>query len=295
MNQAAITHDLQASAEIPSLEKFDAYKAHVLNRIEQAPIGRTPFHHVFIEGIFPVDLYAAIKKKAFHYKHHAQMLPRLQDNKAFTNDRYSLVDNDDIETQYVRSLFSDHEIKSGLLKKFYLKPDQSLAQKLRIHEEFEYVYTAKDRFQNLHIDIPAKFLSLVFYFPDGELTDDEQRFNATILYDKELKPHYQARFSENSVCVFAPHFYSYHGFATTIDRAALVMFYVDKELIETHQRIVREAKAAKRLEAFKDTIQSKLEAHPLLEYGASHDRIVSERKQCRINAPRGRVLRDEDQ
>lgn len=295
MNPGAIAPDLEAPARHPSLENFDAYRTHILNRIEQTTIGRTPFFHLFIEGIFPDDLYAAIKSKALHYKHHAQLLPRLQDNKAFTNDRFSLVNSDDIETQYVRGLFSDHDIKYSLLKKFYLRPDHSLAQMLRIHEEFEYVYTAKDRFQNLHIDVPAKFLSLVFYFPDRELSDEERRFNATILYDKELKPHYQARYSENSVCIFAPHFRTYHGFATTIDRTALVMFYVDKELVEKHQQIVREAKLAKRLEAFKDTIQSKLEAYPLLEYGVSHNRIVSERKQCRINAPRGRVMRDGDQ
>jgi hypothetical protein len=73
------------------------------------------------------------------------------------------------------------------------------------------------------------------------------------------------------------------------------MFYVDSELIEKHLRIVREAKPARRLEAFKDTVQSKLEAYPLLEYGAGHGRIIAERMQCRVNAPRGRVIRDEDQ
>jgi hypothetical protein len=295
MNPQRTTPNVEAPSEHPSLENFDAYKAHILDRVGQTPIGRTPFHHLFIDGILPDDLYAAVSRKAFQYKQHAQLLPRLQDNKAFTNDRYSLVGNDDIETQYLRGLFSDDEIKYSLLKKFYLKPDQSLVQMLRIHEEFEYVYTARDRFQNLHVDVPAKFLSLVFYFPDQELGDEERRLNATILYDKELKPHYQAQYRANSVCVFAPHFHSYHGFATTRDRAALVMFYVDKELVEKHQRVVREAKPAMRLEAFKDTIQSKLETYPLLEYGASHNRIVSERKQCRINAPRGRVMRDEDQ
>jgi hypothetical protein len=295
MNPEAIAPNLEAHERHSGLENFAAYKEHILRRVEEAVIGITPFNHLFIEGILPDDLYAAVKRKAFHYKQHAQLLPRLQDNKAFTNDRYSLVDNDDIETRYLHGLFSDHEIKHGLLKKFYLEPDSSLARMLRIHEEFEYVYTARDRFQNLHVDIPAKFLSLVFYFPDRKLSEEEQRLNATILYDKDLKPHYQARYSENSVCIFAPHFHTYHGFSTTIDRTALVMFYVDSELIEKHLRIVREAKPARRLEAFKDTVQSKLEAYPLLEYGAGHGRIIAERMQCRVNAPRGRVIRDEDQ
>ena len=285
----------EAPAKINRLERFAEYKAHIIQRIVQTNIGTEPFFHLFVEGIFPDDLYNALKQKVFHYKHHAQLLPRLQDNKAFTNDRYSLVDSEDIETQYVRGLFSDHDVKHALLEKFYVSPDGSLVQVLRIHEEFEYVYTTKDRFQNVHVDIPAKFLSFVFYFPDGVLSEDETYLNATILYDRELNPRYRARYADNSVCIFAPHFHSYHGFATTVDRAALVMFYVDRELIDKHQQIVREAKPARRLEAFKDTIQSKLETYPLLEYGASHSRIVSERRLSRINAPRGRVLREGEQ
>jgi hypothetical protein len=289
-----MTPKMETTAQPDSLPRFDAYKAHTLGRLEEAAIGRVPFHHLFVEQIFADDLYTAIRQKAYYYKHHAQLLPRLQDNKAFTNDRYNLVGNDDLETRYVRALFSDNDIKHAMLKKFYLRADRTFGQMLSIHDEFEYVYTAKDRFQNVHVDVPAKFLSLVFYFPERESSEEEQRLNATILYDKELKPHYPARYKENSVCVFAPHFHSYHGFATTIDRTALVMFYVDRAVIEKHQQIIREAKAAKRLDAFMDTIQSKLATYPLLEYGASPGRLVSERRQCRINAPRGRVMRDGD-
>jgi hypothetical protein len=92
----------------------------------------------------------------------------------------------------------------SLLSKFYIAPKQEFCSLLCIHEEFEYIFTAAGRFQNIHVDIPPKYLSFVFYIPECEVTSDEAEKNATILYDRNLTPQHKARFQANSVCVFAP-------------------------------------------------------------------------------------------
>jgi len=272
------------------MEHFEAYKKHVLTTIRDAAVSPHPFFHLFIEGIFPAQLYDAIHARALHYKSHEARQPRQQDSKDFTNERYRLFDNDDVETSYIRALFSDEEIKEALLRKFYVAPGLELSRSLTIHKEFEYVYTAKGRFQDIHVDIPGKFLSFVFYLPENPLNERDQQSNSTILYDKDLNPCYKARYTGNSVCIFAPHFHSYHGFSTTLDRTALVMFYVNQKLLRRYQRMVGTADPSTQVEAFKDSVQRKLEDHPLIEYGVHHDRIAMERRLCRINTPLGRVM-----
>jgi hypothetical protein len=271
--------------------RLEGYRRHVLSRIEQSGLGRTPFHHLFIEDVFPIDLYDEIKTHMLRYKYGAPLQDRVQDSPEFVNRRYSLADNHDPETRYIREIFSDAHVKRALLGRFYLEPTKALEEALTIHSEFEFVYTAARRFQNIHVDIPPKFVSFVFYLPDAAVSRSEEERNGTILYDKKLVPHYTARYRANAACVFVPHFYSYHGFASTIDRNALVMFYIDQaeQLIWGKQSLEDEPPFA----FLKDAIQAKLTAHPLIEYGRDQERIVEERNQCLVNAPRGRVLRDD--
>jgi hypothetical protein len=266
-------------------------KHHVLTRIADTPIGRAPFWHLFIDRVLPAELYEGLRARMLHHKHGTEVQDRLQDNAAFVNRRYSLVQCADPEVVELRAVFADPEVKTALLRSFYAHATRELEQALKIHEEFEFVYTAAGRFQNIHLDIPPKFLSFVFYLPERAVTPAEEERNATVLYDKTLTPCYAAKFRANSVCVFAPHFYTYHGFASTIDRDVLVMFYVS-EREQANWARARELDTPPFV-SLRDAIESKLQAHPLLEYGSDRTRIAEERAQCLVNAPKGRVMRGE--
>ena len=152
------------------------------------------------------------------------------------------------------------------------------------------MYTAAGRFQNIHVDIPPKYLSFVFYFPEFAIDEDAELKNATVFYDKALNPHYCARYRPNSVAVFAPHHYSYHGFHSTIDREVLVMFYIHPE---EHDRwwTVRGSEVPP-FEGFRNLVDEKLVRYPLIEYGDDPERRRAEHDACLVNAPNGRVLRD---
>lgn len=243
---------------------------------------------MFIEGIFPDELYQAIKTQAILCKYGGTLQDRRQDNADYVNQRYNLIKNNDEAIRFVRQCFSDIGIKKALMKRFYLSPQDELIHSLRIHREFEFTFTAPGRFQNIHIDIPPKFLSFVFYIPEHDLSEEEQRSNATILYDKRLRPCHKAQYKSNSVCIFAPHFYSYHGFSSTIDRDVLVMFYINEE--HKHKWASAPSPAKPPFTSLKETIQDKLRKHPLLEYGLSQKKLLLERRKCRVNAPEGCVL-----
>jgi hypothetical protein len=191
-------------------------------------------------------------------------------------------------------VFSDPEVKLALLRKFYIEPSAELAASLVIHREFEYVFTQAGRFQTIHLDIPPKFLSFVFYIPTEPLAPEDAAANATILYDKTLRPHHSARFEANSVCIFAPHFSSYHGFASTRDRDALVLFYIDPAELERYAAM-RDAghDEATPFTGLLDGMERKLRRHPLIEYGRDEARLLRERAACRVNAPNGRVIRQD--
>lgn len=270
-------------------ERFQNYKRHVLATIEGTAVGKEPFYHLFMEGIFPEELYQSIEKRMHYYRDRKKLKRRTQDNNAFINRRFNLHENNDPETQYIRGLFSDPDVKRALLAKFYVNPHQELVEAIRIHtEEFEYVYSEPGRFQNIHTDIPPKFLSMVFYIPSREVTEDEADRNGTIFYDKDLKPQSKAKYRPNSVGVFAQHFHSYHGFATTIDRPALVLFYVHPE--EEKRWVALRGSETAPYDEIKDAIQDKLVTYPLIEFGEVREAIEKARTDCRINAPSGRVI-----
>lgn len=274
-------------------QKFELYKSHIINKIESHSVGQEPFYHMYIENIFPKDLYVAIKERMLHYKYSDALQSRQQDSSKFVNNRYNLANNDDLETQYIRALFSDKDIKNALLQKFYFAPTSGLAELIKIHtQEFEFMYTKADRFQNIHVDIPPKFMSLVFYIPENQPGKDEEERNATVLYDKSLNPHHNAKYKANSLCVFVPHFYSYHGFSSTIDREVLIMFYINEEERKKWKKLRNRDNDIAPYDTIKDCIKNKLEKYPLIEY--EHLEKINEKNQCLINAPQGRVLIDEN-
>lgn len=270
---------------------YPAIKAHVLARLNAVPAGSVPFYHAWVDDLFPQPFYDALHAHMVAHKRGDLMQPRKQDNAGFVNRRFNLVDCDDLPIRQFRALWSDPEIKAAAFRKFYLERVVGhLAQAARIHEEFEYVFCEPDRFQNIHVDIPAKVLSFVFYLPDRPLDDETEKRNATILYGKDLQPRYAARFRANSVCIFAAHYYSYHGFASTIERDALVMFLVEPEELSRWKRLRRNEDTP--YAGILQAIDEKLQRLPLIEYGEDPARRQAEREACRINAPKGRVLVD---
>lgn len=263
-------------------------KSHVLGRIAQAEVSFDPFGHTFIPDIFPADFYETVRAHLQKCKSSDQVQNRLQDNPEYINRRFNLLRDPDEVSCFLREVFSDHEVKAALAKKFFLSPTPDFIDQLAIHKEFEYMFTAAGRFQNIHTDIPAKFMSLVFYFPPRPMSDDEELKNATILYDKGLNPAYKARYRPNSVCVFAQHFYSYHGFSTTTERDSLVIFYITQDELDKW-RTVSGKETVPYLD-IRDRIEEKLTRYPLIEYGADREKLAAEKEQCKINAPNGRIL-----
>jgi hypothetical protein len=290
MNSARSAETQIAENEAASGELYSDCRSHVLARLSEAAMGVEPFYHTFIDRIFPPHFYDAVRAHMLSCKYSDSVQDRHQDNPGFLNKRYNLVGNTHEVVECLRAIFSDPDVRQALLKRFYISPSRELADKLSIHDEFEYFFTKAGRFQNIHIDIPPKFMSFVFYIPELPASPQDEERNATILYDKSLTPHYPARFRANSVCVFVPHFYSYHGFSSTIDRDVLVMFYVNREELEKWRNLRQDDKDSPPFTGLLDAVEGKLRSHPLIEYGLDNQRLLAERSACRVNAPRGRVL-----
>lgn len=275
---------------------FEEQKKYTLNSITKSDIFKEPFFHLFVENILSPELYLNLIEKCNIFKNSEFVQNRNQDSNAFMNKRCNFTDSNDDVILLFKQIFEDCEIKYALFSKFYTDPSKFL-KNMKIHnKEFEVVFTEKNRFQNIHVDVPSKFLSLVFYLPEVstpfELSDSEIANNSTILYDKTMNPVYSAKYKTNSVCVFAPHFYSYHGFKTTIERTAIVLFYVDEKLLDEHDLKIAEANRRKRrdldFKTFKNNILEKLKVYPLIEY---KDKCIEEiMKDCKINSQNGRVI-----
>ncbi len=268
-----------------------SYKDHLLHSINSAAVGEDPFFHTYLEDVFPHELYDCIRKYMLEKKYGEDVQDRLQDNPAFKNSRFNLEFNKDEIPLVIRALFSDPEVKQALLAKFYVDPSPALVNALEIHKEFEFFFTKAGRFQNIHVDIPPKFLSFVFYIPEKDVDPEDELRNGTILYDKKLLPHYKARFKANSACVFVPHFSTYHGFSSTIDRDVLVMFYINKDELQNWRTMRKEVGDVPPFSGLLDAIEAKLKAHPLIEFSKSEHRLQEEKAACLVNAPDGRVMR----
>jgi hypothetical protein len=73
------------------------------------------------------------------------------------------------------------------------------------------------------------------------------------MYDKNMIPFKNAKYKSNSVCIFAQSFHSISWFSPTIERTALVMFYINKELHEKYEKTIGMVYQSKenRIKAFK--------------------------------------------
>lgn len=261
------------------------YKSHILKKINDSIVDEIPFSHMYIEDILPIELYNKIKEKNNLYNNPKYIQARHQDNKNFVNNKFSLTYSNDPDLKSFCELFSDKDIKLAFLQKFFVNPDKFVNNISIFKEECEFVYTPSNKTQDIHVDIPSKYISLVFYLPDDILSEEEQYNNSTILYDSNMKPVKKAKYLPNSVCVFAQHFYSYHGFDTTVDRNALVMFYVNNTILNEDLRATENTEFERK--KFKDNILQKMKNHPLKEYQGKD--LMKIYNNCKINANKGRV------
>ena len=262
---------------------------HVLARIDETRVGEIPFWHCFVERVLPDWLYDDLRALMLEKKYGSQTQERRQDSALFVNTRFNLVGSEDEAVVLFRAIFEDERVKERLFALFYVDP-QTVANACVIHKEFEFFFTKADRFQNIHVDIPPKCLSFVFYLPETEVDPEMAQRNATVLYDEELEPHYRASFKPNSVCVFAPHFSSYHGFSSTIDRDVLVMFYVDNELMQEWREVRRTTGDVSPFDGVRDAIHRKLTLYPQKAF-PTVAALEDQRRACLVNAPDGRVMR----
>lgn len=273
----------------------DRVTRHILERIEGASTVSSPFQHTFIRQILPEDVYAGLIAYKQEVLRAGLYEARNQDSKKFSNRRYRLIESTHPVVRQFRDAFASDAVRKALFRHFYLDPEGSILGRTEIHREFEFVFCRPGLFQDIHVDIPPKVLSLVFYLPDAEVSQEVAEANATILYDRDLKPAGKAEFRGNSVCVFAPHFYSYHGFSTTIERHVLVMFYVDRTSLRAWNLLQRMSRIwpvdEKPFRVLRWFITRKLRTFPQIEYGTDPKKIALESAACLVNAPQGRVKR----
>lgn len=271
----------------------DGLIRHIVERVEAVAPVSLPFRHAFIRQILPDDVYAKLIAYKQEVVRAGLFEARKQDSKEFSNRRFRLGESSHPVVRQVREAFGSEAVRRALFRHFYLDPGASILGRTEIHREFEFVFCRPGLLQDIHVDIPPKVLSLVFYLPDSEVAQDVAEANATILYDRDLKPAGKAEFRGNSVCVFAPHFYSYHGFRTTIERHVLVLFYVDRTSLRAWNLLLRASRFwpldEKPFRVIRWFIRHKLTRFPQIEYGVDPRRIARESEACLVNAPQGRV------
>jgi hypothetical protein len=266
-------------------------KNHVMDRIKSTDINTYPFYNLYISDIFPQDFYLKLKDKMLYYKYNGKLKDRNWDNPNFINKRFPLSDINDPEIDILRKVFDDKDIKEVLMEKFYFG---SYVNEIVFNHDMQFVFTDENRFQKIHTDIPAQFISVNFYMPEYDVTDEQELDNGTILYDKELNPCKIIKYRENSVSFFAPHFYSYHGFNTTIkNRNTLLFFYAQKELIKRFYDDSKNKNGEQNPDKFKDIIQWKISKYRLIEYGSDDleflTKLLKEKSDCKVNQLNGRI------
>jgi hypothetical protein len=277
----------------PCADDVRSIRAHVLGRIAAAQPGTEPFRHLYVEDILPDDVYETLRAHMLAAKARVRDDDRRRDNSGKALGRFHLLGCDDPVISTFRAVFSDREVITALAAKFYLDPAAVVENGLVIHSRFEYVFTKAGRTQCVHVDIPPKYISLVFYIPENaELTANEELNNATIFYDGELQPKPTVKYRKNAVSVFAPHFRTYHGYATTADRDVIVMFYSNPPELAKWKKMRAAQGDVAPFEIVRDLIEDKLRRHPLIELGRDEAALRREREACRINAPEGAVVRD---
>lgn len=170
----------------------------------------------------------------------------------------------------VENIFEDEKIKLSLFSKFFDFPEY-------VVKNISLCKNENELFQNIHTEIPSKFLNFIFYL------DDEQD-DGIILYDRNLEPVKSYHYKKNSVFVFAPSLHSYHISKRT------TMFYINNDLHTKYEKNVNSGLQTKqnRIKMFKFNIFNKLQSFPLIEYKTLS--LIEEFKNCKINEERGKII-----
>jgi hypothetical protein len=262
---------------------YESIKAHVLNKILAAEVEKEPFYSLYIEDILPADFYNEILSKSLYYKTKKDLSSSTLES--MPNVKYDISKESDPSMDLLKHVFMDDDVSKAMMNMFYVNVTPELQKKMYV-KEYTFSYAKKNRSQRIHTDIPCKLLSFVFYLPEPgiTLTEQEERENGTVLYDQSLNPVYKSKFKANSVCVFAPHFYTYHRFDSTIEnRNTLNMFFHHKDLF------IRSVTTTP--DIFKSYVLKKVQACPLLEYQEKNIRQLM--NDSKINYNLGAVVKDE--
>lgn len=173
---------------------------------------------------------------------------------------------------YIEDILEEDILENKILSlfsKFYEFPEDAI-KNLSLQKTNENVSKV------IHINIPSKFLCLVFHNND----DDK-----TILYDKNLFP-VKIYFKKNSVCVFVPSLHSYHSFQ---NQNTKVFFYMNNVLHKKYERNINMNNSKeKRIKMFKFNFLNKLQLFTLIEYKTLA--FEEEFNNCKINEEKGRII-----
>jgi hypothetical protein len=275
-------------------ETTQRYRDHVISRALATPLGEDPFFHLSIDEILPPDLYEGLHRLMQQLKVSGAQADRRQDSPLYVTRRSPLYESTNPHAMHLRRIFDDPEVIRAFLSRFYARPDDDLVGRLSILDrEFEFTHSDPARFQNIHCDLPSKYLSFVVYFPQDGLSAEQEQQNATVLYDRDVRPVHAVRFRPNSAVCFASHFQSYHGFSTTISRDALVIFIVDRALDDAWFAARPWAETAP-FPIWAKWMEHKLRTSPMIEFGDDPDALAAVLATTHVNAAEGRVLVDDD-
>ena len=100
------------------MDNYNIYKKYTLDKINNSLTIEQPFYHIFIKDILHNDLYVLLKDKNEYYKQFTSN--RLQDNKSFVNNKYSIIGSNDVVLQIFHKLFSEKEIIKSIFNKFFI-------------------------------------------------------------------------------------------------------------------------------------------------------------------------------
>lgn len=283
------------AAALPPLDDALLAEAvdHAVSRIEGTERSSEPFFHVYVEDLLPTWLFSDLDAMRRSCKETSATADRFQDNAAFTTRRLSLAEDPSPACRYLKALMSDQRTKAALLRKFYTQVDGDFVDAVTLHErEFEFTFCAPGWSQDVHVDIPSKYISIVLYFPDEGLSAEDWARNSTVLYSRVLEPTNAGAYRANAAAVFAPHLHTYHGFSTTCSRDALVMFLIDP-VEKADWEAAEPAREVAPFDLFRSFAAAKLRRRPMIEYAERNLDIQRAVDECLVNAPFGRVRRGE--
>lgn len=255
---------------------YEEIKIHVINKINNATLNKYPYYNIYIDNIFPNYFYEAIKQKS------------IEKNKGVN---YKLSNDNSEEILIIKKIFNDSDIKKSLLNYFY--SDITFVNDLTIYNDFQFVYSKKNTKHEIHVDMPYKLLSIIFYLPSDDITENEKKKSGTMFYSDELEICGINKFEHNTVTIFAPHSRSYHGFDISVDcRCSMILFLTDIEIENQYQIITANKNDSFEINYVKNIIFNKINKYPLLEYSNyTNNEIKYIINNSRINGRCGRVYK----